>query len=93
MGLAPITACSQGDGGESSQPQASQSESKRRGRKRRRGPAGKALDDLHYPVRGPALYQCRDYVLEKYKDEVNPNVSWDHIYIADRPTYPQKIKP
>lgn len=28
MGLAPITACSQGDGGENSQPQASQSESK-----------------------------------------------------------------
>ena len=47
-----------------------------------------------YTVRSEDLpsFKAFTYVLEKYKEEVNPNVSWTQNYIADRPTYLQKIK-
>lgn len=47
-----------------------------------------------YTVRSEDLpsYKALDYVLEKYQAEVNKNITWDHIYIADRPTYLQKLK-
>ena len=92
MGLAPVTACSQGGSGESSEPQSSQTESA--GGENNSGADQPEKHWTIYTIRSEDLpsYQCLDYVLEKYKDEVNPNVSWDHIYIADRPTYLQKIK-
>ena len=49
MGLAPITACSQATAAKAPSPGISIRE-QGRGRKRRRGPAGKALDDLHHTV-------------------------------------------
>ena len=92
MGLAPVTACSQGGSGESSEPQSSQTESA--GGENNSGADQPEKHWTIYTIRSEDLpsYQCLDYVLEKYKAEVNPNVSWDHIYIADRPTYLQKIK-
>ena len=92
MGLAPVTACSQGGSGENSEPQSSQKESG--GGENKSGADQPEKHWTIYTIRSEDLpsYQCLDYVLEKYKDEVNPNVSWDHIYIADRPTYLQKIK-
>ena len=82
MGLAPVTACSQGGSGESSEPQSSQTESA--GGENNSGADQPEKHWTIYTIRSEDLpsYQCLDYVLEKYKDEVNPNVSWDHIYIC-----------
>ena len=82
MGLAPVTACSQGGSGESSEPQSSQTESA--GGENNSGADQPEKHWTIYTIRSEDLpsYQCLDYVLEKYKAEVNPNVSWDHIYIC-----------
>lgn len=59
--------------------------------------AGEDQPEKHwdiYTVRSEDLpsFKAFTYVLEKYKEEVNPNVTWTQNYIADRPTYFQKIK-